>query len=150
MSFINILVFILCILWSILFFDNINRSKFYIDEEGRTVFYPDDINNGYIASSEQIEQSIKSFRKCFLFNVAGYRKDLEKIFANSEIIAKKLPAEIFRKNMARNISWLLLLSWILINIVCIVAVWNFKLLLILVLGMSIQTIFIFFLKISNK
>ena len=149
-TFINIFVFLLCILWSILFFDNINRSKFYIDEDGRTIFYPDDINKGYVASNEQIEQSVKAFRKCFLFNIAGYKKGLAKIFANSDMIEKKLPAEIFRKNQAKNMSWLLLLSWLLIDIICIVAVLNFKLLLIPVLGMSIQTVFILFLKISNK
>lgn len=132
------------------FFDNLVRSKYYKDENGNLVFYPDKVDVGYISTLEQIDECAKAFKKCFLFNVQGYKKDIVRIFADCEIVNKRLPANILQKNQAQNMSWVLLISWLLICVSMLAVTYEQKFLFNLMLICSIQPIMILFFKIKYK
>lgn len=133
-----------------IFFNNLVRSKYYKDENGNLIFYPDKVDVGYISTPEKIDECAKAFKKCFLFNVRGYRKDIERIFANCEIVNKRLPVNILQKNQAQNMSWLLLISFSLMCISILAATYEHKLLFNLMLICSIQPIMILFFKIKYR
>lgn len=145
----NIFIYVLFMAWAFIFFENAVRSKYFIDEDNKLIFYPDNTPKGYVATREQIDECAKAFKKCFFFNIKGYRKDIERIFANSEIVNKKLPRKTFLKNQARRMSWLLLLSLIIIDIGAMFAVRNYKPLFIILLAALIPTIQLTYFKIKK-
>lgn len=145
----NIFIYVLFMAWAFIVFENVVRSKYFIDEDNKIIFYPDDTKTGYIATREQIDECAKAFKKCFFFNIKGYKKDIERIFANSEIVNKKLPRKTFLKNQARRMSWLLLLSLIIIDIGAMFAVRNYKPLFIILLAALIPTIQLTYFKIKK-
>lgn len=109
MLIVNILPAALCIVFGIIYFDKLVRSKFFIDEDNRMIFYPYDTKTGYTATPEQIDECAKAFKKCYLFNVSGYKKDIKRIFANSEIIQTPMPTNIYQKNLAKQTRWTFLI-----------------------------------------
>ncbi len=145
----NIFIYVLFMAWAFIFFENAVLSKYFIDEDNKLIFYPDNTQKGYVATREQIDECAKAFKKCFFFNIKGYRKDIERIFANSEIVNKKLPRKTFLKNQARRMSWLLLLSLIIIDIGAMFAVRNYKPLFIILLAALIPTIQLTYFKIKK-
>ena len=145
----NIFIYVLFMAWAFIFFENAVRSKYFIDEDNKLIFYPDNTQKGYVATREQIDECAKAFKKCFFFNIKGYRKDIERIFANSEIVNKKLQRKTFLKNQARRMSWLLLLSLIIIDIGAMFAVRNYKPLFIILLAALIPTIQLTYFKIKK-
>lgn len=145
----NIFIYVLFMAWAFIFFENAVRSKYFIDEDNKLIFYPDNTQKGYVATREQIDECAKAFKKYFFFNIKGYRKDIERIFANSEIVNKKLPRKTFLKNQARRMSWLLLLSLIIIDIGAMFAVRNYKPLFIILLAALIPTIQLTYFKIKK-
>lgn len=145
----NIFIYVLFMACAFIFFENAVRSKYFIDEDNKLIFYPDNTQKGYVATREQIDECAKAFKKCFFFNIKGYRKDIERIFANSEIVNKKLPRKTFLKNQARRMSWLLLLSLIIIDIGAMFAVRNYKPLFIILLAALIPTIQLTYFKIKK-
>ena len=132
----EILIFIIFALWNITIFNKILYSKQCKNEAGQIIFYPSDNKTGYIANQEQIDKCIKSFKKCFLFNVIGYKKDIAEIFKNSEVITSPLSSSTFRKNLASNLSYLYLFSWCLIGVATVIATYNYKPLFYLMLIMD--------------
>ena len=146
----EILIFIIFALWNITIFNKILYSKQCKNEAGQIIFYPSDNKTGYIANQEQIDKCIKSFKKCFLFNVIGYKKDIAEIFKNSEVIISPLSSSTFRKNLASNLSYLYLFSWCLIGVATVIATYNYKPLFYLMLIMLFQPIQLIIQKIINK
>ena len=147
---IEILIFVIFALWTVMTFNKIVYSKQYRNEAGQIVFYPYDNKTGYIANQEQIDKCIKSFKKCFFFNVASYKKDVVEIFKDSEVVRTPLPPNVFRKNFADNSSWLYLFTWLLIALSATFATYNYKPLFCLVLIMLIPQIQLVIQKIMNK
>ena len=145
----NIFIYELFMAWAFIFFGNAVRSKYFIDEDNKLIFYPDNTQKGYVATREQIDECAKAFKKCFFFNIKGYRKDIERIFTNSEIVKKKLPGKTFLKNQAGRRGWLLLLSLIIIDIGAMFAVRNYKPLFIILLAALIPTIQLTYFKIKK-
>lgn len=124
--FYDIAIYVLVFSWFIIFINNAVRSKYFIDGNNRLIFYPDTNKKGYVATQEQINECTEAFKKCFFFNVKGYRKDIERIFANSEVIEKTLPRQIFLKNQAARMSWPVLISLMVINFAAMYAAWIYK------------------------
>ena len=146
----EILIFVIYALWTVMIFNKIVYSKQCKNEAGQIVFYPYDNKTGYIANQEQIAKCVKSFKKCFLLNVSGYKKDIAEIFQNSEVITKPLPPSTFRKNLASNLNYLYLFSWCLIGVVAVVATYNYKPLFYLMIIMLFQPIQLIIQKLINK
>ena len=145
-----ILIFVIYSLWTVMLFNKIVYSKQCKNKAGQIIFYPYDNKTGYIANQEQIAKCVKSFKKCFLLNVIGYKKDIADIFKNSEVITTPLSSSTFRKNLASNLSYLHLFSWCLIGIVMVIATYNYKPLFYLMLMMLFQPIQLIIQKFINK
>lgn len=91
----------------------------YKKEDNKLIFYPNNFKQGYVASEEQINQVKKSFKKLYFFNILGYKKDVEKIFAQSEKVTIPLDRQIYRNNLARITNWFEISFLLAINFVLI-------------------------------
>lgn len=150
---VNILFTVVCMVWAVMFFDNLVRSKFFIDKDNRIIFYPNDTKTGYSATPEQIDECAKAFKKCFLFNITGYKKDIERIFANSEKIETPMPTDVFQKNQAQRASWKFLIFWIVLGLVMLISIVMLssqKIFIFLPIFAIVQALTVVLLKLKNK
>lgn len=61
----NIFIYVLFMAWAFIFFENAVRSKYFIDEDNKLIFYPDNTQKGYVATREQIDECAKAFKNVF-------------------------------------------------------------------------------------
>lgn len=87
----------------------------YRIEDNKLIFYPNNFKQGYLATEEQINQVKKSFKKIYFLNVLGYKKDVEKVFANSQKILIPLNRKVYRNNLAKVTNWFEILFLLLMN-----------------------------------
>ena len=96
---------ILYLIFFIVYFNKIVTCQYKMEQD-KLIFYPDGFKTGYVANQEQIEQVRKSFKKIYLLNIAGYKKDVANIFCNSEKWNTPLERNIYRENLAKHTTWL--------------------------------------------
>lgn len=126
-SLINNLMFLILILYYVLVVFPIQyRSQHIIDQNGNLIFYPRNFKQGYVATEEDIEKSVKALRKIYFFNIIGFNNDIKEIFANSEVVDLPLPKNVLFQNQVKLFSWLNLTAMLFIILMGIVFCWEYK------------------------
>lgn len=150
-SLINNLMSLLLILYYVLVVFPIQyRSQHIIAENGNLIFYPWNFKQGYVATEEDIEKSVKALRKIYFFNMIGFRKDIKEIFANSEVVDLPLPTNVLFQNQVRLFSWLNLIAMLFIILMGIVFCWEYKFYVVMFAICLLQNLRYLFAKIKQK
>lgn len=147
----DLLTILLLVVFYLLFLQQTIRAKYYHDDRGRLLFYPNNNKMGYVATPEQIEEAVKAFRKCFYYNIKGYNNDINRIFKDSEKVSIVLPRTVYRIQLAQKTSWLCHIVMNLILLFYLVSTFvDSKFIFVILLMCFVSNLHLIFLKLTHK
>lgn len=146
----NLMSLILILYYVLVVFPIQYRSQHIIDQNGNLIFYPWNFKQGYVATEEDIEKSVKALRKIYFFNIIGFNNDIKEIFAKSEVVDLPLPKNVLFQNQVKLFSWLNLTAMLFIILMGIVFCWKSKFYVVMFALCLLPNLRYIFAKIKQK
>lgn len=113
---IKIIGTVFIILWTLRLGGVWIKSQIKYDSNNRLIFYPMNIQTGYVVNDQsQIDEISKAYKKCFIFKIKEYEEDIKRVLGNCEVINEPLPYKIVLENQAKLYTWLDLIILVAIS-----------------------------------